>query len=396
MRSSRRFTLYLALCFLLISSLWPQDASSIDHPLSYVMPTSKQVTVPAEGGLIFAMKVNGRGPFKTIFDTGAVNVISTGFAAQLGLKLDDRALNFGAIGGRVKARTVHVEKLSIGDLTVNDQIFYVLDIPDDAGTPQMLVGWELMQAFAVRIDFQHNKLTFFEGKSFDYSGSGDPVQLLLHTNGNGIDVRAKVNGIEGRFLVDSGNQTGTFLGATFVKRNNLIQKLGAHFSGYNGRGFGGDSPPAYFVRLQDFELGNAKIEGPVSRLQTANDSFNETLAGNIGQDILARFTVIIDCQHATMYLEKNPNWNELGVFNRTGMLVDFNKGSDEIKTVFPGSPAEAVGLKQGDRIVTIDGKRPSDDPNDPLFIQPVGTVLHLNIKRGDKFQPYEITLRDIL
>jgi predicted aspartyl protease len=49
------------------------------------MPPSGQVTVPAEGGLAFQMKVNGQGPFKTVFDTGAVNVMGATFAQQLGL-----------------------------------------------------------------------------------------------------------------------------------------------------------------------------------------------------------------------------------------------------------------------------------------------------------------------
>jgi hypothetical protein len=360
------------------------------------MPSSREVTVPAEGGLIFQMKVNGQGPFRTVFDTGAVNVISANFARQLGLKVEEKAITFGAIGGSVKARTVHIDTVAIGNLTINDQTFYVLDIPADSGTPQMLVGWEFMQVFAVRMDFQHNQLTFFDGKTFKPEGRGDSVPLMLHTNGNGIDVMAKVDGIEGRFLVDSGNQQGTFLSAVFGDRNHLVQRLGAHLLGYNGRGFGGDSPQAYFARLHSFQVGRLKIKSPISRLQTANDSFNETLAGNIGQDILGRFTVTFDCQHAVMYLEKNPGWNKPGAFNRTGMLVDFNEDWDEVKSVFPGSPADTVGLKRGDRIVKINGKTPSADPNDPLFTQAAGTVLHLEVKRGEASQLYDITLRDVL
>ena len=358
--------------------------------------TGRHVTVPAEGGLIFPMKINGQGPYRTVFDTGAVNVISENFARQLGLTIDEKTIDFGAIGGRVKARTVAIDTVTIGDLTLTHQTFYVLNIPSDAGTPQMLVGWELMQMFAVRMDSRRNELTFFEGDNFRYQGKGEAVPIILHTNGNGIDVDASIDGIKGRFLVDSGNQAGTFLGSAFVERNQLVQKLHARYRGYNGRGFGGDSPPAWYVRLHSFQIGRLKIKGPVSRLQTANESLNGTLAGNIGQDILNRFTVTVDCRHAVMYLEKTPSWNKPASFNRTGMLVDYNHDSDEIKTVFAGSPADAMGLRQGDRILTINGAKPGDNPNDPLFTQPVGTILHLQVKRGDTTQPYDITLRDIL
>ena len=175
-------------------------------PTGTAAPTGWHVTVPAEGGLIFQMKVDGKGPYRTIFDTGAVNIMSANFAQQLGLRIDEKAIDFGAIGGSVKARTVYVDTLTIGELNIKNQTFYVLDIPSDAGTPQMLVGWEFMQMFAVEIDSKRNGITFFEGTHFRYQGKGEAVPIFLHTNGNGIDVDAKVDGIKGRFLVDSGNQ----------------------------------------------------------------------------------------------------------------------------------------------------------------------------------------------
>ena len=88
--------------------------------------------------------MNGQGPYRTIFDTGAVNIISAAFAQQLGLYIE-KTVDFGAIGGSVKARTVHVDTLTVGELNLKDETFYVLDMPSEAGTPQMLVGWEFMQ-----------------------------------------------------------------------------------------------------------------------------------------------------------------------------------------------------------------------------------------------------------
>lgn len=161
----------------------------------YTMPTSKQVTVPAEGGLIFKMKINGQGPFRTVFDTGGVNVVSTTFAKQLGLKVEETPVHFGAIGGAITVHTAHVDTLTIGDLMVRNQTFYVLDIPSDSGDPEMVVGWELMRRFAVRVDFDHEQLTFLDGPPFRYTGTGSTVPLTMNKDGNGAEIRAEIDGI---------------------------------------------------------------------------------------------------------------------------------------------------------------------------------------------------------
>jgi hypothetical protein len=358
------------------------------------MPPTGEVTVPAEGGLTFKMKVNGQGPFATVFDTGAVNIISTAFAKQLDLKIEDKPIDMGAIGGSVKVRTAHLDTLSIGDLIIRNQLFFVLDIPSGTGVPQMLVGWEILQSFAVRIDFANSKLTFTDLSKFFYGDAGARVPLVLNKHGNGIYFDARVDGIKGRFMLDSGNQTGLFLNPGFVNRHDLRNRLQAKLLGYNGKGLGGDSPEAWFVRLHTLEFGGIALHDPVVRLVTGKDK--EKLAGNVGQSTLKHFTVTIDCRHRVMYLEKLPDWNRRELFSRSGFLYDGQEDGDQIKTVFPGGAADAAGLKAGDLITAINGAKPADDPDDPAFNQPVGTVVRLDVRRNGVQHAYELTLQDVL
>jgi len=69
-------------------------------------------TVLVEGGLVLMMKINGQGPFRTVFDTGAVNVVSTTFAKLLGFKAEEAPVHFGAIGGVITVHTAHVDTVA--------------------------------------------------------------------------------------------------------------------------------------------------------------------------------------------------------------------------------------------------------------------------------------------
>jgi C-terminal processing protease CtpA/Prc len=100
-----------------------------------------------------------------------------------------------------------------------------------------------------------------------------------------------------------------------------------------------------------------------------------------------------------LYFEKNSNWGKPEVFNRAGIVVDSIQQDQKVMNVLPGSPAEIAGVVVGDIIMRIDGRAPNDNPlqqDDPAFLQPVGTVVHLTIQHGDKIRKIDVTLQDLL
>jgi hypothetical protein len=200
----------------------------------YTMPASGVVTVAAEGGLIFQAKINGQGPFKLLFDTGSSNLLSASFARHLGLPLEGN-VKIGAGGGTLEGQTAHVDTLQIGDLVLRNQTFYVIDVPWDPSDPQVgAIGYEVMMRLAVKIDFEEQKLTFYREPPFKYSGTGVELPLLLQDRI--FEVDAKLDGVNGRFQLDTGNQFGFDLDPGFVKQNGMIKRLGARYHGYAGRG----------------------------------------------------------------------------------------------------------------------------------------------------------------
>jgi predicted aspartyl protease len=371
-------------------------AFAVPFRKDYQMPPSGEVTVSAEGGLTFQTTINGKGPFKVLFDTGAVNFMSEGFAHRLGLKVDTQGIEFGTSSpATIQAHKIHVDTLQIGDLAVHDQTFYAAALPEDAGTPVLIVGYELLRRFAVRIDHEHQSLTFYDGPRFHYSGPGTAVPLEIQRNGNGLFVKASIGKASGRFILDTGNGFGFSLTTGFTEKNDLVQALGAHFLGYNGRGFGGPSPEAYLVRVNTLRIGDVSAPGVIAHL-TTDPSDKSELAGNIGHSILGKFTEVFDCMHGQVFFEKTKNSNQPEIFNGAGLIFDSFGHGLQVMTVLPGGPGAQAGLQTGDVITAIDGKEPKDEVNSPEFLQPPGIQFHLTVHRGSEIREVSLTLKDIL
>lgn len=359
----------------------------------YTMPPSGVVTVAAEGGLFFQAKINGQGPFKMLFDTGSSNLLNAGFARHLGLRLEGN-IKIGAGGGSLKGQTAHVDTLQVGDLVLRNQTFYVIDVPWDPSDPDVgAIGYEVMMRLAVKVDFEDQKLTFYREPSFKYSGNGVELPLLLQDRV--FEVDASLEGVKGRFELDTGNQFGFDLEPGLVKQKDMIRRLGAHYHGYAGRGYGGPLPEAYYARVKTLRLGDTEVNDVVAYLHTGKPAAGE-LAGNIGQSILRQFNETFDAPRGRLYLEKNANWGRRGVFNRAGIVLDPVERGQMIMTVLLGGPGETAGLTAGDVITAIDGHAPDDDPNEPAFLQAVGTVVHLTVQRGGAVRKVDVKLKDLL
>jgi predicted metalloprotease with PDZ domain len=156
------------------------------------------------------------------------------------------------------------------------------------------------------------------------------------------------------------------------------------------------------VRIPSLKLGNLTVKSLIAdlSLQTSGSFYDKTLAGNIGAEILHRFTLVMDYSGKKVYLTPNRHFDEPFPQNRSGLAVDLNGFVYTVAAVVAESPGAEAGIKVGDTLLAIEGigvdKLKSDGIREHLR-RPAGTALRIIVRSGsEKPRTVSVTLRDLL
>lgn len=361
--------------------------------VEFAPENTRAVTVPAENGTALQANFNGQGPIHVVFDTGSSNIMSSSLARKLGLSVGGTG-SIDAMGGTVPAKGTVVDSVRIGRVTLHHQVFAVIDLPSGADEEIAFIGDQWLQLLPIRIDFEHQRLTFYNPRFFHYSNKGS--SLPIHFEKNAVIVEAAVDGIRGQFEIDSGSIHSLLLNAPFVTQHDLIRNYGATVRGYAGEGFGGQDTGLY-TRARELRLSDLAVNLPITvLLEDTQGAGASHLAGNIGLRILKRFTIIFDGPKSRLYLEKSAAYNTPDIFNRAGLVVDPDPDNARVRMVFPGSPAAEAGIVEDDVITQIDGRPPTDDSLENAFLRAPGTRLRLTVRHSETVLTVSIALRNVL
>lgn len=389
LRTHRARPLILASLLLASAACLAQQEAG-PAPAQAASPASA-LTLPAKNGVEMNGTINGQGPFKILFDSGSGNLISAHLANRLGLKPENQiVINVG--GGTLPAQTAIVDTLKLGSLAMSKQSFAIIDPPFARDQDFAVVGDQLLQNLAIKVDFEHQQITFYDESNFIYAGKAEPIPV--HVLKGAVYAEATVDGFSGLFGINTGYSGSLSLNASLVTQRQLVQRYGATIHGYVRQGWAGPDS-GYYTRVGALKLGNLTINRPLTVLLTNPQGiYDNKVAGNIGRNILRQFTILFDCPHGALYLEPNSRFGQPDIFNRAGLV--FDPDHLEIKLVVPGSPAEAAKLTAGDVITQINGSAPTDESLENAFAQPAGTSVQLTVKHGETSRPVSLVLKDVL
>lgn len=365
------------------------------------------VTLPMElinNHIYVTAWLNGQGPFRFLVDTGwGTSSITPDVAKRLGLLVRGAQKTIGAGEGTAETKFTRVTRMRFGGAELRNQSLGVTsafdgktrDAVDNFGG---LLGYELFKRFVVKLDFERQRLTLILPSRFSRPRLGTTVPFKLS---NTIPlVRAQVDGFEGEFIVDSGFPGSVILYQGFIEKNDLLTRFKSRFEAITGWGIGGPVRSGV-TRARIFRLREETIRDLVVTLSLIKKGTmaDPHLAGAIGSELLRRFTVTFDYGRREMHLERNSNYEEREVFDRSGMYLNKRPNWFDVVDVVKGGPADEAEIRPGDRIVSMDGKKASawTVPEVRSRLRgPAGTRVDLILERGDSRRHVVLILKELV
>lgn len=361
---------------LVLSLLWALaagEARAQQPAFQLLKPRAKRAELAFElqrNLIVVPVRLNGRGPYHFILDTGVGTSIITdaGLRDSLNLRLGQRYLVAG-VGEEApliafQTDSVRVElgtKAVAPNLTLLLLSDDILDLSGYVGRPiHGILGADVFRSFTVEVQAEKQVLTLFRPEQHRAPRGRTWVRLPVELEGDRayIQTDAVLNDsvtMPVRLILDTGAGHALSLETGSDPRLTLpAQRLRA----YLGRGLSG-AVSGYLGRVQALQLGRYRVKSLVA-------SFPDEAAvrarvavprnGNIGFELLKRFSVVIDYTHNCLWLRPNGLFRDPFEHDMCGL--ELLAGGPQyrrytIQRVEPGSPAALANLQPQDELLSI-------------------------------------------
>ena len=397
----KRIIYSIALGFLLLT-VKPLAAQE-----EFIEPPSREITrIPFDmltGGIVILHAKFGDFPdtLNFILDTGSSGISLDSLTAEY-LKLTpiptERTIR--GIAGIRKVSFLFNQQLHFPGLTIDSLNFHInnYDILTSVYGERIdgIIGYSVLNRYIIKINYDSLKLSFCTKGTIRYPRGG---YLLKPTINQLVAQQLRVRDVKtvnSRFLYDMGAGVCMLLTKDFIADSSFLDKKKKRWV-KEGEGLGGKIDMELVV-MKEIKLGPYKFRKvPVYLFDDENNVTSYPyMGGLIGNDILRRFNVILNYGHNEIYLSPNSHYSDAFDYSYSGMELYFIEGLIIVGDVAKGSPAEAVGIKEGDEVIAVNSNFNQNLNAYKMALQASNEKIKLIVSRNKVIMEFEFKVKSIL
>lgn len=399
---------YFFLLIIVVNSLFTNGYAQVWKYANH----KDHITIPFElinHIIIVPVYLNGL-KLSFILDTGVKETLLFGHVDSLTLK-NTSSVRFQGLGvdSGVEGLLSLKNTIYVGDSSIvdnNHNLYVIVDstinLSKNMGVPiHGIIGGSIFQNNIVKIDYLKKRLMLSRNLDSNESRlkkfTKIPIEIINDRPYVAVDIFNKSEFKGNKMLLDLGNSDPALI---FQERIPSYEMNERNVYEFIGKGFNGDvfgrRARVEKIKLNNFEIIEPYVSHPDKKSYDVKKLAKNRI-GSIGNQMLARFEVVISYQDSVMYLKRNRNFNKPYHIDMSGLEITHegfnwirtrvnvplpkndNKNSlvsegvtinisgevDYLVELLPSykihqirrnSPAMLCGLEMGDRVHKINGK----------------------------------------
>jgi len=429
--------------------------------ISCILPTYAQeevkfpshkskVTIPFElinNLIVVPLKINGA-ELNFLLDTGIEETILFSLDEQKEINFNNvEKIKLRGLGNQESTIGLRSKNniLNIGELEFkNQEILIIIDENMDFASSlgiavNGILGYHFFKNNLVKINYERKKLYIYNQHKTDIKKvvkNFKSFPISIERNKPYVQSKITIDDevIDAKLLVDTGNSDAIWLFHDKSDKLKIPEKYLYEFlgRGFSGEIFGKKARISHFA-IDEFQFKNPIVSFP-DTTSTRNVKMVEKRLGSVGGELFKRFILVFDYKNSLLYAKKNGSFNLPFNYNKSGIelhhaglrlvkqevyrnnednLIKIDLGekkynleykfelkpSYHIASIRKDSPAEKIGLKKGDVMISINGNychHHSLQEINNILRSKEGKLLNIQIERENKPMNFKLKLQNLL